>query len=125
ARAALVNVSQNALVTGVDAQRWGNAHPNLVPYQMFMAADKHLVIAVGSDSQWRASARALGLDHLAADPELATNAGRLAQRDRIVKEFSERLRAESAAVWRTRLDDAGVPNGVVLSVLESLAETDG
>src|SRR5262245_24801603 len=49
ARAALVNVAQNALVSGHDAKRWGNAHPNLVPYEMFHAADREIVIAVGSD----------------------------------------------------------------------------
>src|SRR6476620_3122393 len=54
ARAALVNVAQNVLVSGNDAQRWGNAHPNLVPYQLFDAVDRPIVIAVGSDGQWRA-----------------------------------------------------------------------
>ena len=84
ARAALVNVAQNALVTGTDAARWGNAHPNLVPYQLFETADNPIVVAVGSDAQWAACARALGLEPLATDPELATNAGRLANRARIV-----------------------------------------
>ncbi|HRN54515.1 MAG TPA: CoA transferase, partial [Gemmatimonadaceae bacterium] len=65
ATAALVNVAQNALVTGREAQRWGNAHPNLVPYQCFDAADRPMVIAVGNDAQWLGCARALGLDALA------------------------------------------------------------
>ena len=91
ARAALVNVAQNALVSGTDAARWGNAHPNLVPYELFEAADKPIVVAVGSDAQWTACARALGLEPLATDPALATNAGRLANRARIVGEFSRRL----------------------------------
>jgi crotonobetainyl-CoA:carnitine CoA-transferase CaiB-like acyl-CoA transferase len=120
-----VNVAQNALLTGTDAKRWGNAHPNLVPYQLFLAADHAIVVAVGSDAQWKACARALGLDSLADDPLLGTNAGRLEQRERIVAEFSRRLRGESAATWRSRLDAAGVPNGVVLSVLETLRETNG
>jgi crotonobetainyl-CoA:carnitine CoA-transferase CaiB-like acyl-CoA transferase len=125
ARAALVNVAQNALVSGVDAKRWGNAHPNLVPYQLFRAADRPIVVAIGSDAQWRASARAIGLPALADDPALATNAGRLAQRGRIVTEFSRKLATETAAVWRERLDAAGVPNGVVQTVLEALRETNG
>lgn len=122
ARAALVNVAQNALVSGLDAKRWGNAHPNLVPYQLFNAADKPIVIAVGSDAQWAASARAIGLGHLADDATLATNAGRLAQRTRIVEEFSRRLVTRPAADWRAALDAAGVPNGVVFTVLEALAD---
>jgi crotonobetainyl-CoA:carnitine CoA-transferase CaiB-like acyl-CoA transferase len=125
ARAALVNVAQNSLVTGTDAVRWGNAHPNLVPYELFQAADKPIVVAVGSDAQWTACARALGLDALAADSSVATNAGRLANRPRVVKEFSERIATQPAEFWRVRLDGAGVPNGIVYSVLEALAQSNG
>lgn len=125
ARAALVNVAQNALVSGDDAKRWGNAHPNLVPYQLFHAADRPIVIAVGSDAQWKAAARAIGLEALADDPSLATNADRLAQRTRIVSAFVGRISASSAASWREKLDAVGVPNGVVHSVLEALRETNG
>jgi crotonobetainyl-CoA:carnitine CoA-transferase CaiB-like acyl-CoA transferase len=125
ARAALVNVAQNALVSGSDASRWGNAHPNLVPYQLFQADDKPVVVAVGTDAQWVACARALGLNHLADDAELATNAGRVANRARIVADFSERIAEQPADVWRTRLDKAGVPSGIVYSVLEALRQTNG
>jgi len=124
ARAALVNVAQNVLVTGKDARRWGNAHANLVPYQLFPTADRAIVIAVGTDAQWRACARALDLESLASDESLATNAGRLARRDWIVSEFSQRLRIASADVWRVRLDKAGVPNGVVQSVIDVLRAVD-
>jgi len=122
ATAALVNVAQNALVTGDEARRWGNAHPNLVPYQLFDAADRPLVIAVGSDAQFAACAAALGLDALAADPALATNAGRLAARDEVVAAIARAVRARPAAEWIARLDAAGVPCGVVKPVLEALRE---
>jgi len=120
ATAALVNVAQNALVSGRDASRWGNAHPNLVPYQVFDAADRPLVIAVGSDAQWTACAKALGLDALAADPALGTNAGRLAARATVVDALGAAVRAQNAAVWIERLDAVGVPCGVVKPVLEAL-----
>jgi crotonobetainyl-CoA:carnitine CoA-transferase CaiB-like acyl-CoA transferase len=123
ARAALVNVAQNALVSGEEARRWGNAHPNLVPYQLFSAADRAIVIAVGSDAQWIACARAVGLTDLADDAALAINSGRLAQRRRIVEAFTQRLATASAAHWREKLDAAGVPNGVVMTVLETLRGT--
>jgi len=123
ARAALVNVAQNALLTGKDAKRWGNAHPNLVPYQLFKAADRPIVIAVGTDAQWISCARALGLPALANDPSLSNNAGRLAQRERIVTEFARAVAALPAEEWRNRLDAAGVPNGRVQSVLETLRDT--
>ena len=124
AAAALVNLAQHALVTGREARRWGNAHANLVPYQLFEAADRPIVIAVGSDTQWRACARALGLHALADDPSLATNAGRLARRDEVVPAVAERVRGAPAADWLARLDAAGVPAGRVKSVLEALREVE-
>lgn len=122
ATAALVNVAQNALITGRDATRWGNAHPNLVPYQLFEAADRPIVIAVGADAQFAACARALGLDDLAADAALATNAGRLAERDRVAGAIAAAVRTRDAAHWLDVLTAAGVPCGVVKPVLEALRE---
>jgi crotonobetainyl-CoA:carnitine CoA-transferase CaiB-like acyl-CoA transferase len=121
ARAALLNVAQNVIVSGKDAVRWGNAHPNLVPYQLFDAADRPFVIAVGSDGQWLACARALGLDDLADDATLATNAGRVKDRDRVVAALSERVQEMGAQHWIDRLQSAGVPCGLVKSVSEALA----
>ena len=122
ASAALVNVAQNALVTGKESKRWGNAHPNLVPYQLFEARDRAIVIAVGSDAQWRACVRALGLTELGTDPALAENAGRLAARSRIVDAIARRVRDRDAAEWCTVLGGAGVPCGLVKGVLESLED---
>ena len=68
ATAALVNVAQNALVTGREPVRWGNAHPNLVPYQLFEAEDRPFILAVGNDAQWLACCEAIGRSDLAADP---------------------------------------------------------
>ncbi len=124
ATAALINVAQNALVSGQDARRWGNAHPNLVPYQLFDAADRPLVVAVGNDAQWLACARALGLGALAADPHLATNAGRIAHRTAVVEAVAARLATQPAAHWLALLDAAGVPAGLVRSVREALADVD-
>jgi crotonobetainyl-CoA:carnitine CoA-transferase CaiB-like acyl-CoA transferase len=122
AEAALVNVAQNALVSGREPVRWGNAHANLVPYQLFHAADRSMIVAVGSDAQWRACANALELSELANDPALATNAGRLAQRARVVESIAKRLVALPAAHWLRCLDAVGVPCGLVRSVPEVLAD---
>jgi crotonobetainyl-CoA:carnitine CoA-transferase CaiB-like acyl-CoA transferase len=118
--AALVNVAQNVAVSGRDAARWGNAHPNLVPYQLFEAEDRPLVIAVGSDAQWRSAVVALGLSPLADDPSLATNAGRVVARDRVVAAIADRVATAPAQQWIERLASAGVPCGVVRSVQEAL-----
>jgi crotonobetainyl-CoA:carnitine CoA-transferase CaiB-like acyl-CoA transferase len=125
AEAALVNVAQNVLVSGRAAARWGNAHANLVPYQSFEALDRALVIAVGNDVQWVSCARALGLDVLADDAALRANAGRLAARERVVAAVSAQVATRPAAEWIARLDDAGVPCGVVRTVLEVLASSGG
>jgi len=118
----LVNVAQNTLVSGRDAARWGNAHANLVPYQLFDAADRPIVIAVGSDAQWRSCAQALGLGALAEDERLATNAGRLAHRDAIVAAIASRVAIRPASEWLAELEKVGVPAGIVRSVREALSD---
>jgi crotonobetainyl-CoA:carnitine CoA-transferase CaiB-like acyl-CoA transferase len=123
--AALVNVAQNVLVTGAEARRWGNAHPNLVPYQLFDAADRPMIIAVGSDAQWVALTRALELPELAAAAHLATNAGRIAHRDDVVRTLAAQLRTRQASVWRDLLERHGVPSGLVCSVREAVEAIGG
>lgn len=129
ATAALVNVAQNHLVSGATTRRWGNAHPNLVPYEAFAAADRPFVLAVGNDAQWRDCARAL--EFAPADVPAAaragwvTNAGRVADRERLVAALATHLRARPAHDWMARLDAAGVPCGLVRSVEEAVATVGG
>lgn len=123
ARAALVNVAQNVLVSGTDALRWGNAHPNLVPYQLFDAADRPFVIAVGSDGQWRSCAKALGLDGVVDDESLRTNAARLHKRELVVAAIAARVAEMGAQHWLDLLSAVGVPCGLVRSVAEALEGT--
>jgi len=120
ALAALVNVVQNSLVSGRDASRWGNAHANLVPYQLFKTADRPIVIAVGADGQWPAAMHAIGLPALAIDPMLATNAGRLAHREQTVAAIAAHLATGPAEGWLAALNAAGVPCGVVKTVKEAV-----
>lgn len=123
ARAALVNVAQNVLVSGRDARRWGNGHPNLVPYQLFDAADRPFVIAVGSDEQWLACVRALGLDDLAGDARYTTNAGRVENREQIVETIAGHVLEQPAQHWIDRLTEGRVACGLVRSVAEALGGT--
>lgn len=120
--AALANVAQNALVSGVEAARWGNAHANLVPYQLFETLDRPIVLAVGSDAQWRALTGVLGDDDLASDAELGTNPGRVVRRARCVEAVQRALRTASAEEWKLRCERVGVPVGMVRTVLEALAD---
>ena len=125
AEAALVNVAQNALVTGEDARRWGNAHPNLVPYQLFRTADRPLVVAVGSDPQWKACAGAMDLPHLGEDERFRTNAGRVTHRVELVELLQERFVELPATEWRARLERVGVPCGVVRQVADVVESAGG
>ncbi len=125
AAAALVNVAQNVLVSGKDAGRWGNGHPNLVPYQLFQAADRPIVVAVGTDAQWLAFARALELPALADDPRFLTNAGRVVNREQLIGALASRLEQRPASDWLTLLSAAGVPAGKVRGVAEVVAEGAG
>jgi len=122
ATAALVNVAQNALVSGAEPMRWGNGHPNLVPYQLFATADRPLALAVGNDLQWLACCGVLGLDREAADPRFTTNAARVRHRTQVVSAVGAALRGRPAAEWLARLTGAGVPAGVVRRVSEALAD---
>jgi crotonobetainyl-CoA:carnitine CoA-transferase CaiB-like acyl-CoA transferase len=124
ATAALVNVAQNALVTGKEPTRWGNAHPNLVPYQLFETADRPIVLAVGNDAQWLACCRALSRPDLAADRRYLANAGRVEGRTALVRELSETLRTRPAGEWLELLQRNGVPAGVVRLVSEALADVE-
>ena len=122
ATAALVNVAQNALVTGREPSRWGNAHPNLVPYQLFETADRPFILAVGNDAQWLACCRALDRVDLAEDPRFRRNAGRVEHRAELTRALAETLRTRPAAGWLERLQRVGVPAGIVRRVSEALAE---
>jgi crotonobetainyl-CoA:carnitine CoA-transferase CaiB-like acyl-CoA transferase len=124
ATAALVNVAQNVLVTGREPARWGNAHPNLVPYQLFEARDRPIMVAVGNDAQWHACCRALERMDLAADRRFNANAARVEHRSVLVTALADTLRTRRASEWLERLAAEGVPAGVVRSVSEALSEVE-
>jgi crotonobetainyl-CoA:carnitine CoA-transferase CaiB-like acyl-CoA transferase len=119
--AALVNVAQNALVTGIEPQRFGNAHPNIVPYQDFETGSGRIAVAAANDGLFRALCAVLGLSELGADERFATNAARVENRAELIPLLEERFRERSAEDWLAALDAAGVPCGKVRSVTDALA----
>jgi crotonobetainyl-CoA:carnitine CoA-transferase CaiB-like acyl-CoA transferase len=125
AASALLNVAQNTLLTGLDPIRHGNAHPNLVPYQLFDTLDGAVVIAIGNDDQWRRALRAVGgLEDLASDEELKTNPGRVRHRDRVIQRLSDRLLQATSSQWMSVLRSVSVPCGIVRTVTEVLSEVE-
>ena len=120
--AVLANQATNVLLGGMVPRRLGNAHPNIVPYQVFPAADGFLIIACGNDRQFAGLCTLLGLDGLAEDPAFATNAARVAHRDALAARIAERTAGRSRADLLAAFDRHGVPGGPINTVPEALAE---
>ena len=120
--AVLANQAMNFLVSGQPPRRMGNAHPNLVPYQTFRVADGELVIAVGSDAQFRALLAVLDATQLADDARLVTNAARVRNRDYVIAILQPRMLRWRRAALLEALQSAGVPAGPINSVDEVFAE---
>lgn len=112
----LGNVGQNHLVSGKPARRFGNAHPNIVPYQAFATADQHITIAIGNDRQYQSLCAIIDRPDLAADPRFATNPSRVEHRDALIPELEAAFRLRTAAEWLAACDQAGIPSGPINTV---------
>jgi crotonobetainyl-CoA:carnitine CoA-transferase CaiB-like acyl-CoA transferase len=119
--AVLANQAANFLIGGGVPRRMGNAHPNIVPYQVFEAADGPLVIACGNDGQFARLCERLGLA-LHRDARLATNPGRLAHREEVAGAIAARIAAMARAEVLAVAEACGVPAGPINTVAEALAE---
>lgn len=110
---ALANVASNYLVSGDVPQRHGNAHPNIVPYEVFQAADGPFILAVGNDAQWRRCCEVLGRPEWAEDPRFATNRARVGHRETLLPPLREALLTRLRSQWLAALREAHVPAGPV------------
>jgi crotonobetainyl-CoA:carnitine CoA-transferase CaiB-like acyl-CoA transferase len=110
------------LNAGKEPQRLGNIHPNIVPYQVFRARDKHIIVAVGTQRLWGRFCKALGISDTAMDdPRFATNADRLANREELVNMLQAILGQKDADYWLEAFREAQIPSGPINSVPETLA----
>jgi crotonobetainyl-CoA:carnitine CoA-transferase CaiB-like acyl-CoA transferase len=114
--AVLANQALNYLVSGTPPTRMGNAHPNIVPYQVFPASDGHLIIATGSQGQWAKMCQVLGLEDLIEDARFLTNSDRVKNRDELAAlisdKTSQRTRDEMLAAFEAVFVPAGPINTV-------------
>ena len=120
--AMLANMNMNYLTTGRAPGRAGNAHQNIVPYQVFAAADGHVVIAVGNDGQYAKFCEIAGRPDFATDRRFATNAERVRNRAVLVPLLEAIVRERPAAFWAEKLEAAGVPCGPINSIAQALAD---
>ncbi|NLH83570.1 MAG: CoA transferase [Phyllobacteriaceae bacterium] len=120
--AMLANQGMNYLVSGKAPTRMGNAHPNIVPYQVFPVRDGHVVVATGNDRQWRDTCAILGLEALAFDPRWVHNAGRVAARAELIPLVEAKTRLFRRDDLLAKLEAAKVPAGPINSVADVFAD---
>jgi formyl-CoA transferase len=118
----LANVASNYLLSGQVPQRYGNAHPNIVPYQSFRAKDGFFTLGIGNDSQWQRLCQVLGQPGLAHDPRFATNPQRIKHREVLIPLLQEALVAGGVENWLQKMTAAGIPCGPVQTIDQVLAD---
>ena len=123
--AAMVNQAANYLLGGLVPGPLGNQHPNIVPYQLFEAADRPFILAAGNDRMFERTCEVLGRPDLPADERFATNKARVRNRDTLIPVLAEAFRVRTAAEWLGALEAVGVPSSPVLRMDEVFATPEG
>ncbi len=118
---AMVNQAQNWIASGQNPDRMGHAHPNIVPYQAFMASDEWFILACGNDAQFANVCKATGSTSLQRD-ELSDNSGRLNARAEIVETLSEIFQKNTAEHWITEFNKVGVPSVPIQSISQAFTD---
>jgi formyl-CoA transferase len=116
----LANVAQNYLATGEPPQRYGNAHPSIVPYETFPTADGRIAVGIGSDAQFRKFCEAAGRPELAEDERFCTNRARVEHRRTLIPLLQALFRTRTSAEWLSLLAALGIPAGPINDVPAAL-----
>lgn len=111
--AMLANMGSNYLNSGKPPKRWGNAHPNIVPYQTFACADGYIIVATGNDGQYQKFVEAGGRADLALHERYATNPLRVKNRDELVPLLAAMVATRGRDFWIDTLEAVGVPCGPI------------
>ena len=120
----LANVGSSYLNAGVSPHRWGNAHPNIVPYQLFQGSDgRYFVVGVGTQEQWCRLVRILGAEELGNDTRFASNATRNQNREHLIPILQHYFKCLPSDTWLARLKDADVPAAPIQTVGEALGDS--
>jgi crotonobetainyl-CoA:carnitine CoA-transferase CaiB-like acyl-CoA transferase len=103
----------NYFHSGKIPERWGNAHPNLLPYEVFPTSDGHIILGAGNDSQWASLCGAAERPELASDPRFKTMPDRIRNRGALIPLIQDFMRQRSSREWIERFDAANVPCGPI------------
>lgn len=112
----LANVASNYLISGDRPRRYGNAHPNIVPYQVFKARDDYFALGVGNDLQWKKLCLILEQDGWAEDERFATNAARVENRDVLIPLLEDQFKRHEVDHWLSKIETSGIPISVINSI---------
>jgi crotonobetainyl-CoA:carnitine CoA-transferase CaiB-like acyl-CoA transferase len=120
----LINIGSNWLNCGDAPERWGNAHPNIVPYDVFTGADgRSFVLGVGTEALWTHLVSLLGEEgNLGQDPRFSTNSLRIEYRDELLPMLRSKFAQQPAQVWLSKLAAAKIPSAAIQSVPEALRD---
>ncbi|MBI2718552.1 MAG: CoA transferase [Rhizobiales bacterium] len=120
--AVMANQALNFLVGGKAPTRLGNAHPNIVPYQTFQTRDGHIIMAVGTDRQFREYCAIVGIPEIADDPRFSTNRGRVENRQELIPVLLGPMKARTTAEWVAAFEAAAVPCGPINTLDQVFAD---
>ena len=112
----LGNVSSNYLISGQEAVRYGNGHPNIVPYQAFRTRNGYIVVSCGNDRLYQSFCHLIGRDDLATDPRFATNPQRVRNRHELIPQLQEQFLQRDSEEWLSTLRAVGIPCGPINTV---------
>jgi formyl-CoA transferase len=118
----LANVGSNYLISGEKPIRYGNAHPNIVPYQTFKASDGYFTLGIGNDNQWRQFCEKAGKKEWAQDIRFRTNANRVKNRGDLIPLLDELFGQYEISYWLAILENIGVPCGSINSIDQTLED---
>jgi formyl-CoA transferase len=118
----LANVGSNYLVSGEKTRRYGNAHPNIVPYQTFKARDGYFALGIGNDGQFRQFCQKAGMPELADDLRFRTNADRVKNRNELIPRLEQLFIQSDISHWLQILGEIGVPCGPINSIEQVMAD---
>ncbi len=119
--AMLANQASNQIVGGITPTRMGNAHPNIVPYQVFPTKDGHMVLAIGNDGQFQRFCEVAGHTGVAHDERFSTNPARVKHRGELVPVLTGWTLERTTAQWVALLEHAAVPCSPILDIAQVMA----
>jgi formyl-CoA transferase len=112
----LANVASNYLISGEQPKRYGNAHPNIVPYQIFKSCDGYFAIGIGNDNQWRLFCNKVGRNDWGIDQRFITNAERVKNRGELIPLLDDLFASQTTSYWLSIFESISVPSGPINTI---------